>query len=123
MKFVKITLRNKKVFTLPADQAEQVLDSSESLIKISEGGKWNGLTINKADIVATEPDHEAEREWKLNHEKQLPAPELSAQEKERVEAIKQEIRVVVSGFDIKTSDLVENKNLEQLEKTVEEVPV
>lgn len=89
-------MRNKKVFVLPFDQAEQILTSPEQLIRVTEDGVWNGTTINKADILSTERDYEKEKEWGRDHNPQLEEREwipsdaekhLIAEEKEKIHAM------------------------------------
>lgn len=61
-KFVKIKMRDKTSITLPLEQAEQVLRSPQQLVMLyDENGKWDGESINKAEIVGTQRDYYQER--------------------------------------------------------------
>jgi hypothetical protein len=61
-KYVKIHMRNKKLsLVLPLEKAEQILRSPQQLVMVTEeDGSWNGLTINKAEIVFTDRDYDTE---------------------------------------------------------------
>jgi len=87
-------MRDKKNnFTLPMWQAEQVLDSPNQLVKISENGEWNGLTVNKADVAMTDRDREAEKEWRIENTDQLQAPEERESLPQDIESAKDKIRL------------------------------
>lgn len=63
---IKITMSSGNDFTLTQKQAEDLIDATGQLIKISNpDGSWSGRTINKAHIISTTVDHEASREEKL----------------------------------------------------------
>ena len=94
MKFVKLTLSKGDPFTLPYDQALKLLNSSEQIILLQdENGGWSGQTINKAHIICTDRDLEAEASWR--NEKVLALPEgevkMSEEEIQKIERMKGEI--------------------------------
>lgn len=98
MKYVKFTLRNKKEFTLPMEQAEQIMNSKEQMIMVSENGTWSGITLNKADILSTERDYEKEREVIRDTARQLPEPELTEEETRFIEEEKEKIRQMMKDW-------------------------
>jgi hypothetical protein len=64
MKFIKFTMSDKSVWSFPEDEAKAILMDPKQLFPIKEpDGKWHGRTINKAHIVDTDFDHEAQRKW------------------------------------------------------------
>lgn len=82
-KFIKIKMRDKTSITLPIEQAEQVLTSTQQIIMLyDEEGKWTGESLNKAEIVGTQRDYDQERIF--NHR----LPELPSGEKDVVEISK-----------------------------------
>lgn len=90
MKYVSIYLRDKTRVTVTAEQAEAILNSQQQLIKINEKGKWNGLAINKADIVRMDRDYDKERDER-QEAKGIEAPKLTKEEKKRIEQKRKEI--------------------------------
>ena len=100
MKFIKFLLRNKKELSLPLEQAEQILNSDQQIIMVTQGGKWNGLTLNKAEIIATEPDLDAERDWRRDNTPQIAEPQLTEVEEERVNKLREEINQIYGKFKV-----------------------
>lgn len=98
MNWIKFTLRNKKEFSLPMEQAEQILNSSEQLIMVSENGKWSGITINKADILSTERDYDKEKEVAMDSIRNLPEPEITPEEQKKIDEEKERIRKMMTSW-------------------------
>lgn len=75
MKYVKFLMRNKEMnMTLSFEQAERVLNSPNQLVMLTgTDGKWNGDTLNKAEIIGTVRDYEKEKYEGYNPD-QLPEP-------------------------------------------------
>ena len=46
------------------NEAENLIDSKEQLVRIYRNNEWTGYTINKAHIVKTERDKETELNFK-----------------------------------------------------------
>ncbi|HBI50240.1 MAG TPA: hypothetical protein DDY21_00100 [Candidatus Moranbacteria bacterium] len=64
MKFIKFVLSTKKEWTFPEDLARHIILSDKQIYPIIEDdGKFHGRTINKAHIVETDFDYEAEKRW------------------------------------------------------------
>lgn len=63
--FIRFIMSTKKEFVVDAIQAREILSSPQQLIPIYSvfNGDWNGETINKAHIVCTERDREAEKDF------------------------------------------------------------
>ncbi len=83
--FIRFFMRNKKLdFTLPKEQAEKVMNSTQQLIMVSDEktGKWSGITVNKADIMRTDHDWEEERVWAMKNTPKLDVPSSMPPEKE-----------------------------------------
>ena len=75
MKFIKFTLSDGSKFTVTEIQADRILHSNQQIIQITNAkGEWDGRTINKAHIVATDRDFEAERQHRVMDAPRLPAP-------------------------------------------------
>lgn len=97
MKFVRITLSKGAPFTLPYEQAMDMLNSPQQIILLQgEDGEWSGQTINKAHIVCTDRDSEAEASWKSVNVLALPEGEAALskegkEENEKIERLKNEI--------------------------------
>ncbi len=68
-KFIKFTLSTKKTFTIPFEQAQEILNSQAQVVMISKDGEWDGETINKSFLISTERDIEAEKQYKMYDEK------------------------------------------------------
>lgn len=79
---IKFIMAKGENITLSYEQAQKVLNSSIQIIKIlDEEGNWTGITINKAHIICTKKDIEAERNENLiKKEFRLPEPELREQD-------------------------------------------
>ena len=90
MKFVRFIFENKKVsFSVPFEKAQAILSDQEQVILITDkDGNWTGETINKAHLVATEPDLDAEKEW---NQDQIVKIEPTKQDNENREKIRAEI--------------------------------
>ena len=95
MNYIKFTISRGEPFSLPMEQAEQVLNSPNQLVMLKDkDGKWSGQTINKAHIICTDLDIEAtdsERartSIKLNEGKEAPQ---TPEERARVAKIKADI--------------------------------
>ncbi len=69
-------MRDKTMsFTVPFEKAEAILDSPQQLIKITnDDGVWDGDSINKADIIGTYRDREAELDWSRKNVKGISEP-------------------------------------------------
>lgn len=64
MKFIKFVLSTKKEWTFPEEIAKQILSDSRQLYPIIEAdGKFHARTINKAHIIDTDFDLEAEKRY------------------------------------------------------------
>ncbi len=74
-------------FTIPLEEAKELLESGEQLIPIKEKGEWTGEIINKAHIVCTIRDIEKERD-------------NSSEERSRIMKIEEPPRkpIDISGF-------------------------
>lgn len=68
-KFIKFIMSTKDTFTLPIEQAEEILRDPANIVMISKNGEWSGETINKSFIISTKRDFEKEREYKMYDEK------------------------------------------------------
>ena len=98
-KFVCFYMRNKELnFTLPMWQAEKVLDSQQQLITIEENGEWTGITVNKADVMMTMPDREAEKDWKIENSVKITAPPEEKSSDKDVKNAKEKIREQMTSF-------------------------
>ena len=96
-KFIKFIMRDKSNnFTLPFEQAKNVLESKSQLVMIHSKGQWTGLTVNKADVMMTERDMEAEKEWRVNNIPSLEEPKITPGMKEKIETSKKEINKIYS---------------------------
>lgn len=94
MRFTRFVMSDGPAFTLPEEQAYQVLTSENQLAMIKgKDGKWTGKTINKAHIVSTEPDRDAEREWRRDHMPKLQEPKevITPEQQRRIEQKRREI--------------------------------
>jgi len=64
MKFIKFTMSDKSVWSFQEDEAKKILTDQKQLYPIKEAdGQWHGRTLNKAHIVDTDFDHDAEKRW------------------------------------------------------------
>jgi len=64
MKFIKFTMSDKSVWSFPEKEAKKILTDPRQLYPIKEAdGQWHGRTLNKAHIVDTDFDYEAQRRW------------------------------------------------------------
>jgi hypothetical protein len=73
MMFIKFILSKGDPITLPFEKAETVLTSQQQIVMITdESGKWTGQTINKAHIVVTMRDREAEKDAARDKENKTP---------------------------------------------------
>jgi|SRR3989304_411012 len=64
MKFIKFILSTKKEWSFPEELAMKIiLDQRQIYPIIEDDGKFHGRTINKAHIVETDYDTEAEKEF------------------------------------------------------------
>ncbi len=102
-------MRDKKNnITLPFKKAENVLNSPAQLVRImdDETREWTGISINKADIVKTEPDLEKEKEEREKEEARyrLENPEiekeLTLEEKQKQDEAWKKLREDVEGMGI-----------------------
>lgn len=91
MKYVKFLMRNRELnITLPMEKAEKVLTSSQQLVMITDkDGKWDGETLNKAEIVGTVRDWDKERR-EMNSENQIEEPKLERLSFEEIQKFKPE---------------------------------
>lgn len=64
-------------FIVPFDKAEKIIDSPQQMHKIMMDGEWTGETINKAHVVATRRDYEAEREHASERSMKIEPPSSS----------------------------------------------
>jgi hypothetical protein len=78
-KFIKFTMSTKDTFTLPIEQAEEILRDPANIVMISKDGEWSGETINKSFIISTKRDFEKEREYKMYDEKTPQLEERNSQ--------------------------------------------
>lgn len=96
MNFIKFIMSQGPAFTLPEEQADRIFKSGGQIMNITDSkGKWTGQTINKAHIVSTVRDFEAERDWHRDNAPRLSAPQekpLTKEEAARIEKKRQEIR-------------------------------
>lgn len=94
MIFVTFELTSGRKVTLPLEKAQQVLQSKDSLVAITDSdGEWRGNLIHKSHIVSSYRDREAERENKirLSESQQLNPAEPSEEEKTKMLEIRREI--------------------------------
>lgn len=95
MRFIQFTLSDKTKFTVTHIQADRILNSPQQIIQITNSkGEWDGRTINKAHIVATDRDFEAERQHRIHNAPRLAPPkeeEISEAQKKRIEKRRKEI--------------------------------
>lgn len=63
--FIRFVMQGKKEFVVDEIQAKEILASPQQLIPLLSilSGEWTGETLNKAHIICTERDREAEREF------------------------------------------------------------
>lgn len=63
--FIRFVMQGKKEFVVDEIQAKEILASPQQLIPVLGilSGEWTGETLNKAHIVCTERDREAERDF------------------------------------------------------------
>lgn len=102
MKFIQITMSDRSKFTVTEIQADRILNSQQQIIQITNSkGEWTGQTINKAHIVATERDFEAERQYRIHNTPRLAPPkekEISDSQKQKVEKKRKEIGEMVRSW-------------------------
>ncbi len=99
MRFVKFVMSRGSDKTVDYDQAMRILASQQQIIVIRDPyGNITPNSLNKAHIVGTEQDFDAEREWaKKEQEKihKLAEPQMSQEQKEasiaRVQQLKKEL--------------------------------
>jgi hypothetical protein len=73
MKFIRFTLRDGSKYTFEFDKGMKILQSPQQLVMVSEeDGGWDGFSINKADVVKTERDYDAEKLYNSKKHPQLP---------------------------------------------------
>lgn len=86
-KFVKIIMRDKTTYTLTFEKAQMVLESPQQIVmlKDDESGEWSGEALNKADIMRTDRDFDAEREYQKLNTPKIPELPLNNQRKIDVE--------------------------------------
>jgi len=84
--------------TLPYEQAQKVLNSPQQIIQVlNEEREWTGITINKAHIICTTEDFEAEKDEEIVQEKfRLEKPRIR-EEMEIERENKNEKRIKVPG--------------------------
>ena len=96
MKFIKFILSTKKQWTFPEELAKKIiLDQRQIYPIIEDDGKFHGRTINKAHIVETDFDYEAEKRWIAEQAKKsikLEIPPISEEQRKRNIAKIAEIR-------------------------------
>ena len=93
-RFIKFTMSDGPHFTLPEAIAQRILDSAQQMIKVTDqNGKWTGQTINKAHIISTDRDRDAERDFNLQNVRQLPEPEktITPEQEKRIGEIRKQI--------------------------------
>lgn len=104
MRFIKFTMSNKKEYTFQEWMAKRILADPRKLYPIIEDdGQFHGRTINKAHIIETDYDYEAQKRWQdaENAKKlRLEAPS-GLEEKQRKESLKR--------LDIIRKDLIRKK--------------
>lgn len=99
--FIKFTMSTKEHFVLPFEQARKIIESIHQVVMIhGPDGEWSGQTLNKAFLISTKRDIEAEKEW---HSQQtppppLPEPELTPEQKEAVDKQKGKISEMMKTF-------------------------
>lgn len=81
-------------FVLQEDLAMRIIDSAQQMIKVTDReGKWTGQTINKAHIISTDRDRDAERDWHRSNARQLPEGKeiITPEQQKRMEKKRKEI--------------------------------
>ena len=82
MKFIKIQMSRGDDLTFPSEEAKKILTDENQIVPITErDGKWYGRVINKAHIVSSNWDYDAEEEDKK-------FTRLEEENKKRMEDIK-----------------------------------
>lgn len=72
-KYIKFCFRdNRSDVVVPWEEGERILNSPNQLVKVMINGNWNGMVINKAEIIFTHRDYDEERY--NNKELKLEAP-------------------------------------------------
>lgn len=107
IKFIRFIMSRGKEMVVDEFQAREILASPQQLIPLNTmAGEWTGETINKAHIVCTERDREAEKEFEgkklmieqrkkyLEELKDIP-PEKRAEYEEAVKRNRQEFETIV----------------------------
>ena len=63
MKLIKFVMAKGENIILPYEQAQKILNSHQQIIQVlDDNGEWTGTTINKAHIICTKEDFEAEKD-------------------------------------------------------------
>ena len=82
MKFIKFIMSTKSVWTFPEDETKKILASPNQLYPVKEiDGQWRGRTINKAHIIETNFDLDAERQWNEKNIKRIEAPDITEEQR------------------------------------------
>lgn len=85
-RYVKFIMSKGDPITVDEAQALRILNSQNQLLMVlDENGQWTRKTINKAHIVDTVPDVEADRaeiERERNARLKLDAPKLTEEQRE-----------------------------------------
>jgi hypothetical protein len=95
MKFLKFTMSDKSVWSFPEEEAKKILTDPKQLYPIKEAdGQWHGRTLNKAHIVDTDFDYDAQKRWQEEQASksiklELPKAISEQQRKENIEKLKQ----------------------------------
>lgn len=103
-RFIRFVMSGRKEFTVDEYQAMEILSSPQQLIPIKTmGGDWTGETVNKAHIVCTERDRDAEKEfeskrWRIEQRK-LYLESLKEIKPEKLEDYKAEVKKNKEQYD------------------------
>ena len=86
MKLIKFVMAKGENIILPYEQAQKILNSHQQIIQVlDDNGEWTGTTINKAHIICTKEDFEAEKDKQvISKEFRLPqAGDSTVDEKDK----------------------------------------
>jgi len=105
--FVKFIMSKGEPLSFPIEKAEAIMKSAEQIVLEVENGKWTGRSINKAHIVSTYPDNEADYAYRIRNTDALPDPSTrkrTTEEQARLEEELKKTREVLSekmGWEFK----------------------
>lgn len=118
--FIRFVMSRGKEFSVDEIQAKEILSSPQQLIPIHSilKGEWTGETINKAHIVCTERDREAEKDfeskrWRLEQRNKF-LQELKDVPEEKREEFEAERKRVAEDFKKMTAYLAKKMSIQKV---------